>query len=128
MLLWSGVFAIILNADYIITILKGNLKISGSAVSHMGLGIMLIGVLFSGVNKDYISKGFMQAEMIEGMDETESKRNILLPKGLPVRMGDYTVTYNKSELEGFTRQFEVNYKRFDENMQTIEEFLSLIHI
>ncbi len=122
MLLWSGVFAIILNLDYIISVLKGNVKISGSAVSHMGFGIMLIGVIFSGVNKDYISKGFMQAEMIEGMDDTESKRNILLPKGLPVRMGDYTVTYIDSELEGVTREFEVNYKRFNEQMKIEEEF------
>jgi len=122
LLLWSGVFSILINFNYLISIIRFNVKMAGSAMGHLGVGILMIGVLFSGVNKDFVSKGFMDASMIEGFTQEEADKNILLPKGLPTKMSDYLVTYEGDDISGFTRKFNINYKRLDDDGKVTEEF------
>ncbi|MEM9991551.1 MAG: cytochrome c biogenesis protein CcsA, partial [Bacteroidota bacterium] len=54
-LLATCVFSIVTNLDYFITFTKGNLKAAGSALSHAGFAVMIIGVLASSLNKTVIS-------------------------------------------------------------------------
>jgi len=122
----AGLYAIITNLDYVITVLRGKIKVSGSAVAHIGFGILMLGVIFSGAKKEVISKNnFMSAGMIEGFNEEEARINIQLPKGLPVVMNDYVVTYTGDEMDKFTRQFTVNYKRYNEDKSQITEEFDL---
>jgi len=122
-LMFASVFGIIANADYVIAILRGNVKISASAVSHIGFAIMVIGTLSSGLNKEVISRdAFMRTNIIEGFSEDNENNNILLYRNLPTQMGEYLVTYKDDEIDGFNRQFIVNYKRIGENGAVTEEF------
>lgn len=122
LLLWSGLFAITSNLDYVITVLRGKIAISASAVSHIGFGIMILGILYSGLNKNVISRGFMEVGMIEGFDEDDRGNNILLYKDLPTRMDDYLVTYTSDSVDGFNRYFNIEYQKMNKEGKVTEEF------
>ncbi len=123
LLMIAGLFTIVINLDYVITVLRGKIKISGSAVGHIGFGLMLLGIIFSGAKKEVISKGFMDTSAIEGFSAEDSRINMILPKATPVVMNDYVVTYEGDKMDGFMRHFNVNYKKYnDDKSKIIEEF------
>lgn len=77
--LFAGMFTLASNVDYIITFLKGNLKQAGAALSHAGFGILVLGILGTGLNKEWISSNpFAMEGLIEGMGNEELNKNILL--------------------------------------------------
>ena len=122
-LLFAGLFTVVTNLDYLLTFVKLNLKMSGSVFAHMGFGLMIIGILASGLNKSYISNNdFAQRGLIEGFTEENYKRNVLLMKGEPLLMSGYEVTYVKDSIWSFNRQFEVNYKKKNKEGEVLEEF------
>ena len=121
LLLFTGWFAIITNADYLLTFLRGNVKASGSVLAHLGFGVMVIGVLASGLNKEIISQNPF---LMEGLtSDEESKRNtVLLIKDSPMALGPYEVTFAQDTIDGLTRTFTVDYKLRDEKGNTKESF------
>ena len=123
LLLFTGIFTTISNMDYLITVARGNIKLAGSAFSHMGFGIMIVGILASGLNKKFISTNpFVMDGLIEGADEERLKNNILLFKDSPMLMGGYEVTYTNDTLDTYTRTYTVNYKKRDKTGKVTEEF------
>lgn len=120
LLLFSGSFAIISNLDYLITFVKGNLKQSASVISHIGFGVMIVGVMASGLNKKHISTNpVVQAGLLEG---EMLEKNVMLFKGMPMFMSGYEVTYEKDTIINKERFFTVNYKKLGENGDVTEEF------
>lgn len=121
-LLLSGIFTVIANLDYVITFLRGNLKIGGSVLSHIGFGLMIVGIMASGLNKKYVSSNpFVMTGLIEG-DDDSAEKNILLFKNTPMMMSGYEVTYVKDTIDKFTRTYTVNYKKKNAQGKVIEEF------
>jgi len=122
-LLFFGIFTIIANLDHLITFTRGNLKLAGSSFAHIGFGIMVVGILASGLNKRVISNNpFVMEGLIEGASREELARNVLLFKDAPLIMGPYEVTYTSDTVDVFTRTFTVNYKRRDKKGEVVEEF------
>lgn len=122
-LLFAGWFTVVTNLDYIITFLRGNLKVAGSVFSHIGFGVMIVGILASGLNKRYISSNpFLMDGIIEGADPQSLMNNILLFKNSPMIMGDYEVTYLEDTLDTYTRTFKVHYKKMNKEGEVVEEF------
>ncbi len=120
LLLFFSLFTVICNLDYLLFFVKTNLKASGAAFSHMGFGLMIVGVLASGLNKKVISSDpFGQAGLLSPEQVT---RNIVLLKDEPVRMQDYEVTYVSDTFQNLTRTFLVNYKKRGPNNEITEEF------
>lgn len=123
LLLLSAVFTIVSNVDYLFAFLKSNLKAGGSAFSHIGFGIMIVGILASGLNKRIISNNpFVMEGLIEGADEEAMRKNILLFKNSPTFMEGYEVTYTHDTLETYTRTFTVNFRRKGEDGKILEDF------
>ncbi len=123
LLLFSGIFTVIANLDYLVFFLKGNLKTGASAISHLGFGLMIVGIIASGLNKRIISSNpFVMDGLIEGADDESLRRNILLFKGNPTLMSGYEVTYTSDTLDTYTRQYTVNYKKRNGKGQVEEEF------
>ena len=123
LLLFAGWFTVVTNLDYLITFTRANLKTAGSVFSHIGFGIMLIGILASGLNKRYISSNpFLMDGIIEGADSESLMNNILLFKNSPMIMGDYEVTYIKDTIDNFTRTYQVHYKKRNKQGEIVEEF------
>ncbi len=123
LLLFSGFFTIVSNLDYIVFFLKGNFKKGASTIAHIGFGLMLVGIIASGLNKHHISSNpFVMDGLIQGSDEQSLRRNILLFKNTPTMMSGYEVTYVHDTLETFTRKYTVNYKKLDDKGAVVEEF------
>ncbi len=122
-MLVTGMFAVVSNIDYVITFLKGNLKMAGSAFAHVGFGIMILGILASGLNQKIISQNtFIMEGLIQDASDESLKENILLFKNSPTMMRGYEVTYVKDTLDTFTRTFQINYKQRDEDGNITQEF------
>jgi len=122
-LMFAGLFTVASNMDYLIFFLRGNLKKAGSVVSHAGFGLMIVGILASGLNQRIISTNpFMMDGLIEGAEEDSARRNLLLFKGVPMKVKDYTITFVNDTIDNLTRTYEVNYKRHDESGAVVEEF------
>jgi cytochrome c-type biogenesis protein CcmF len=127
-LMVTSVYAILCNIDYIYKVSRHNLKMLGSALSHIGFALLFIGAVFSGANKEQISAdSFMKvsAKAAEGFTEDDAAKNVLLYKGLPTQMANYELTYVKDTVDNFTRFFTVHYKHFDkkgDDKKVIEEF------
>ncbi len=120
LLMFSGFFTVVANLDYIFSFAKGNLKLAGSALSHIGFGLMVAGTIASGLNKQHISSnpvaqaGLLDAEMLQ--------KNVLLFKNMPMYMSGYQVTYQKDTMEGNLRIFTVNYEKLDSTGKVTEQF------
>jgi cytochrome c-type biogenesis protein CcmF len=120
LLLFAGIFTVISNLDYILTFLKlpNGLRVAGSVMSHVGFGLMIIGILASGLNKQFISTNlFVQEELFEN-----ASRNIMLLKNVPITMSGYEVTYTNDTLHDYWREFQVNYKKIDAQGTASETF------
>jgi cytochrome c-type biogenesis protein CcmF len=115
-MLFAGMFTLVSNADYLISFAKGNLKMAASAVSHMGFGILLLGILSTGLGKTWISSNsFAMEGLIEGMEGDELNKNVLLMKDSPLPVRKMVeLTYLSDTIERQTRTFTVRFRRLDE--------------
>jgi cytochrome c-type biogenesis protein CcmF len=85
-------YAIIANAAYIWIGLRGKLKLSGGSISHLGFGMVLLGILISSSKKEVLSTS--SNGLIAPVSSTEDPReNLTLIKSVPADMGKYTLTY-----------------------------------
>ena len=65
----------------------GNFKLAASVVSHIGFGLFILGVLGTGLNKEFIStNAFAMEGLIEGAGDDAMSRNVLLLKDAPMPM------------------------------------------
>ncbi|MBK8922318.1 MAG: cytochrome c biogenesis protein CcsA [Saprospirales bacterium] len=114
-LLFAAMFTLSANLNYIITFIKGNLQLAGSAFSHIGFGALVLGILGTGLNKAWISSNaFAMEGLIEGLGNDDLNKNILLLKEAPMPMqGNFEATYLKDTVERQTRTFSVRFKKRD---------------
>lgn len=122
-LLFSGIFAVLANLDYLINFLKGNLKTGASSIAHIGFGVMIVGILASGLNQKVISSNpfIMEGIMTDSREEL-AKKNIMLFKGVTVPMSGYDVTYTSDTIDKFNRTYTINFKKRNESGKVIEDF------
>lgn len=119
-LLFFGLFGLFSNLNYLITFIRGNVKLAGSAVSHIGFGLMIAGVLASGLNKRHISTNpFAQRGLIE---EERLDRNIMLFKDMPMYMSGYRVTYERDTFQGNNRIYSILFEKLDTTGQVLKSF------
>ena len=120
LLVFAAAFAVVANLEYLLITLRGNLKLGASALAHFGFGVMLIGIMASGLNKRIISSNpFAQAGLIDDMDP---RRNITLIKDRPMFMNGYWVHYKQDTFDRLTREFEIAFARVNEQLDTVEQF------
>jgi cytochrome c-type biogenesis protein CcmF len=103
-LLTASIFAIVANGAILINIIRGNYSLSGGAVTHIGVALMLIGVLFSSAYTKVVSinnSGLMisRSEEFTNNDNKENKENITLWLNKPEKMGDYMLTWRDVRVE-----------------------------
>jgi cytochrome c-type biogenesis protein CcmF len=98
LLIYASVYAVVANASYLITELKGKMKNAGASVAHVGFGLMLLGIVISTSKQTAISHDTMgligQDYFPQGSEEAKHpEENVYLPRNIPMAMGRYTVTY-----------------------------------
>ncbi len=128
LLLLAGIFGIITNGLIIFHLIKAKISLSGGAIAHLGLGIMLIGVLFSSGYSKVVSlnnSGFAisnKSEEFTKDDNKENKENLPLWLGQPASMQDYSITYKgrKIVLRDYPGYFNKNdFYLIENNFKTI---------
>ncbi|MBS0029075.1 cytochrome c biogenesis protein CcsA [Chitinophaga sp. 22321] len=130
LMLFASIYAIVGNVTYIFTGLKGKLKNAGASVAHIGFGMVLLGVLISSSKMEIISLDRMKM-LNDGFFRKESKQNprenIMLPRDVPVQMGDYHVTYGgDSVAQGDPKTYyKVHYEKKDRQTGKITEKFTL---
>ncbi len=128
--LFTCVYAVIANLQYIYTCVKGKISLAGGSIAHAGFGIMLLGVVVSSVNKQVISynntgSDFINAAGKKGKEKKSAvsfnQENILLQKGVPVMLGDYRATYFGDTFIKPNKFYKVRYERIDLKTKKVKE-------
>ncbi|MGH1338369.1 MAG: cytochrome c biogenesis protein CcsA [Aureispira sp.] len=127
LLVACALFAVFTNVSYILGVAKGNLKLAGSALSHVGFGLMLVGVVFSGALKTALEDPFASENLtgILGDLNKQTNKNILVPYGqtIPLSQG-FSVSYTDRWTEGNAFYYELNFIRKDKEGNIIDRFIT----
>jgi len=109
-----SVYTIIANGAYIWLGLKGKLKLSGGSISHLGFGMVLLGILISSSNKEVLSNNNSGIFIPLG-DNEDPKENLTLVQGVQMDMGRYHITYEKDSLSPKEEKtyFNIRFSRKD---------------
>ena len=113
LLLFMSTFTVLANLQYFITVMKGRVRVSGGSVSHVGFGILLLGILISNASQQVISKNTMGINYGDSFDQEFKRDNILLYKDSPVVMGQYLVTYAGDSTDNRKTFYKVRYEKVD---------------
>lgn len=123
LLLFTSLWAILANLDFIIRIIKGKLSHAGAGIAHIGIGMILLGALVSNTEKQIISQNRLAVDL--GKD-FPNKENILLYQGDTLSMGEYYVTYKGKKKEGINLFYEVEYYKPSVATGILEKQFSLL--
>ena len=122
MLLFTSLFAVVANIDYIFRVLKGKIKVAGASVAHVGFSMILLGALISTSQSVIISQNTSGVDIENLGGEFLNNENIMLMEGDTLRMGAYFVTYTGRKKEGVNIYYEVQYFTKDKNGKYKHEF------
>ena len=114
-------FALLANLDYLVTARVGLWQRVGSGAAHLGFAVMLLGILFSGLNQRHISSNEFAMEGL--LDETQIGKNVILVKGLPMTINGYEVTYLNDTLVGNRRDYAIRYREMSREGTFGQEFV-----
>lgn len=126
LLLLAGYYALVANAGYAIQVMKGRLKMAGASIAHLGFGMMLVGIVFSGYKQRVISLN--QTGQSLGFDTKDSRQNkenfenVYLERGKPAQMDEYRITYLGDSVVEPNHFYKVQYELMDVGGQVKETF------
>jgi cytochrome c-type biogenesis protein CcmF len=120
----GAVYSVLVNGKVLADAFKGKLKLAGSAVAHIGFGLIMIGALIAAGTKTVISQNTTGMDYGADFDKGNSSReNIMLYKNEPLKMGDYMVTYVGDSIAPPNHYFKIDYKRLDAAGNVLEDFI-----
>lgn len=99
-----SIYALINNVYYIFNVLKGKMKKMGSALSHAGFALMMIGALISASQKKAISSTAIANFQFSGMTPDMMADNITFIKHKTMPMDKYLVTYLQDSIDHNTEK------------------------
>lgn len=97
-LLTASIFSLVANIHVLIQYTKLKMSISGGAVSHIGMALMLLGILSSSGFERVISLNLSGRIYNSEFPEEMNKENVLLFRGQPKKMDRYLLTYKGPRL------------------------------
>ncbi len=92
-LLIACVYSLTANAKIFIGVAKSNIKLSGGSITHIGVALMLIGILFSSGYETILSKNYTSLVWSKEFPDEMNTDNLLLFINEPREMGDYSMVY-----------------------------------
>jgi cytochrome c-type biogenesis protein CcmF len=92
-LLTTALFGVLANLSMVLTLVKRKASLSGGGVAHMGIALMLLGVLASAGYSNIISQNVSGLLYSREFDQTTNQDNVLLWRNDPAPMGKYEVRY-----------------------------------
>jgi cytochrome c-type biogenesis protein CcmF len=93
LLLTASMYSIVANSKIFFSVAKSNIKLSGGSIAHIGVAMMLIGILFSSGYSKILSKNNTGLLWSKEFPDEVNQNNLLLFLNEPRQMGDYSLTY-----------------------------------
>lgn len=111
----TSVFCILANLRILGDSFKGKWRLSGSAVSHIGFGLLLIGALIAAATNEVISVNSSNYIAVAGFDQVEKPGdNLFLTENEPVQMGKYRITYVGDSVSAPNVYYKIKYEEINE--------------
>lgn len=98
-LLLAGVYTVIANTKILFPLLKNSPKLSGGAITHIGMGLILIGILFSSGYSKVVSLNNTGMMISKEADTEFNNENIVLFINEPKEMAGYELNFKGEYLE-----------------------------
>ncbi|MBI3219033.1 MAG: cytochrome c biogenesis protein CcsA [Bacteroidetes bacterium] len=95
----AGIYLIISNVKVMLSLLKINPRLSGGAIAHIGVGLMLIGVLFSAGYSKVVSLNNTGMLISKDLPTDFNRDNLLLFINEPRSMAGYDIEYKGERIE-----------------------------
>lgn len=120
LLTFSAAYVATANIDYLIRMGSKNIKLGAAAFSHLGFGLMLIGLVASGKNSYHLNNPFL----FRGMSDEEGfeEKYIQLIKGKPLLVRGHMVTYESDTLIDRERFYTLDFKKIDKDLNVLDSF------
>ncbi|RNI33192.1 cytochrome C biogenesis protein [Rufibacter immobilis] len=99
LLLATSLYAVFSNLAILFGVLRKNVSIAGGAVAHIGVALMLLGILFSSGYSNIISTNMSGMVYAREFGDEINRDNVLLWRNAATDMGPYKVTYKGQFLE-----------------------------
>jgi cytochrome c-type biogenesis protein CcmF len=99
LLLLASLFSLFSNLAIFFAVIKNNYRLTGGAVAHIGVALMLIGVLYSSGYSKVISINHSGLLYSNQMSDEQNAENILLFRNQPQRMDAFELRYKGPRLE-----------------------------
>lgn len=114
LLLFAGLFTVFSNGKILYGILKSNPGLSGGAVAHIGVGLMLVGILFSSGYSTVVSLNNTGMLISRQLSDEFNRENLLLFVNEPREMAGYEIEYLGERVEprhkrGYVDKSDVEY-------------------
>jgi cytochrome c-type biogenesis protein CcmF len=120
LLMLAGFFTIFANAKILFGLLKTSPTLSGGAIAHIGVGMMLIGIMFSAGYSKVVSLNNTGLQISKEFSKEFNRDNLLLFIHEPRTMWGFDIEYLGERLEpryhtGFIRKSDV-HQTADKNL------------
>ncbi|MEQ9303037.1 MAG: cytochrome c-type biogenesis CcmF C-terminal domain-containing protein, partial [Marinoscillum sp.] len=107
-LLIACTYSIVANAKIFIGVAKSNINLSGGSITHIGIALMLVGILFSSGYSTILSTNYTSMVWSSEFPEEVNRDNLLLFINEPRQMKEYSMIYRgirkDTREEGFVDQ------------------------
>src|SRR6185369_16175240 len=108
----AGVYLIVSNIKVLASVTKVNPTLSGGAIAHIGVGMMLIGILFSAGYSKVVSLNSSGLILNKEMGTDFNRDNLLLFINEPKTMAGYEIEYRSENFElrnksGYVRKNDI---------------------
>ncbi|HEY8402740.1 MAG TPA: cytochrome c biogenesis protein CcsA [Cytophagaceae bacterium] len=100
LLVTTSIFSIVANGSIFLQVVKNNYRLSGGAVAHIGIAMMLIGILYSSGYSKIISLNNSGLIYSKEFSEEMNRDNILLWRNDPQKMRQFELVYEGQRFEG----------------------------
>jgi cytochrome c-type biogenesis protein CcmF len=98
-LLAAAMFTIVANGKILVDLWKSNPRLSGGAVTHIGVGLMLIGIMFSSGYSKVVSLNNTGLLISRELSEEFNRENLLLFLNEERQMAEYAISYKGERYE-----------------------------
>ena len=100
LLLTAGIYSLVANSTILIRLFKKrSFKLAGGSVAHIGIAMMLLGILFSAGYSKVISLNNSGMLFSKDMSDEMNRENVLLFVDEPKSMNEYELTYKGQRIE-----------------------------
>jgi cytochrome c-type biogenesis protein CcmF len=108
LLLFAGLFTVFANGKILYSVFKSSPTLSGGAIAHIGVGMMLVGVMFSSGYSKVVSLNNTGMLISKQLTEEVNRENLLLFVNEPRTMAGYEIEYKGERFEPRDKRGYVN--------------------